>query len=479
MSGALTALPLIVTPGASARIGGGSSVSPAYGTWSELTTGFVAAQALRALVVDGASVRIQIGVGAAGSESAIATFVLSGGTTGRTYTRLLPTAITGIPASTRVAVRQSGSTVRTVAIETQAIDFDNIADAGSAPAVVAPDDNFGVTVTPNSTAWANSSWVEISASLTGSLYGLMVRPNGTVKHECEIELGTGAAGSEVVLATVREYLQQTSWQNGLVMFSALLPVSAVRLAVRLRKGNTNTNTWSVSALYFDTFVPTAGAPVTGGIQAEGLFIGESSYMRQITKDSTDQSVVVRILDATSGLPVTTVTSASAGLDLQYRRDGADAVALTESDLSALDDAHTDGGMIHIGSGYYRVDLPDAAVATDDGGSPPQTADGVLVFGECDDMVVIGCYVELVENKLDAAGLNALADALLIRATSNVTEGDAPPNSLYGGIAKLTHKVASAAGTMTVYQSDGTTPAYTQTETTDSAADPLTGLTGAA
>lgn len=116
--------------------------------------------------------------------------------------------------------------------------------------------------------------------------------------------------------------------------------------------------------------------------------------RPIVKGSTDQSTVVRIIDSTDGTPETGVTSATAGLDLQYRREGAAAVALTESDLATVDAAHADGGMIHIGAGYYRVDLPDAAIATG--------ANGVLVFGTVTGMIVQASYHPLVAFDLQSA-----------------------------------------------------------------------------
>ena len=140
-------------------------------------------------------------------------------------------------------------------------------------------------------------------------------------------------------------------------------------------------------------------------------------MRTILKGSTDQSVVIRIVDATSGVPETGVTSATGGLDLRYRREGAATVTLTESDLSALTDAHADGGMLHIGAGYYRVDIPDAAFSTG--------ANGVLIFGTATDMVVIGCYIELVAiNVQDGvrAGLTALPNAAAEAAGGLYTRG---------------------------------------------------------
>jgi hypothetical protein len=128
-------------------------------------------------------------------------------------------------------------------------------------------------------------------------------------------------------------------------------------------------------------------------------------MRPILKGATDQSTVIRIIDDTTGAPETGVTSATSGLDLRYRREGAATVALTESDLSALTDAHADGGLLHILGGYYRLDLPDAAFASG--------ANGVLVCGLADGMVVVGAYHPLVDyNPQDGVrlGLTALPNA---------------------------------------------------------------------
>lgn len=125
--------------------------------------------------------------------------------------------------------------------------------------------------------------------------------------------------------------------------------------------------------------------------------------------TTDVSVVIRIIDSTDGTPETGVTSATGGLALEYRREGAVSTAITEADLTNLNDAHSDGGMKHIGNGYYRLDLPDAACAS---GST-----GVLVHGAVTGMVVIGEYVQLVAyDAFDAVRLgltslpNAAADA---------------------------------------------------------------------
>jgi len=128
-------------------------------------------------------------------------------------------------------------------------------------------------------------------------------------------------------------------------------------------------------------------------------------MRDIVKNSTDQSVVIRIIDSTDGTPETGVDYDTSGIDLWYRREAATKTSITEAALAALDSAHSDGGIEHIGDGYYRLDLPDAAVATG--------CNGVMVGGAVTGMIVIGCYIALIDmNPYDSvrAGLTALPNA---------------------------------------------------------------------
>lgn len=129
------------------------------------------------------------------------------------------------------------------------------------------------------------------------------------------------------------------------------------------------------------------------------------FSYQIKAGTTDVSVVIRIVDSTDGTPETGVVFNTAGIDIQYRREGAASTAITEATLAALTTAHTDGGFLHIGNGYYRLDLPDAACASG--------VTGVLVHGTVTGMVVIGCYIQLVAVDLfDSvrAGLTALPNA---------------------------------------------------------------------
>ncbi len=132
--------------------------------------------------------------------------------------------------------------------------------------------------------------------------------------------------------------------------------------------------------------------------------------RDIVKDSVNQSVVIRIVDSTTGLPEEAVEHDTAGIAMWYRREGATKQTVATAALANLASDHADGGIEHIDDGYYRFDLPDAAFAT--------AVDGVMIGGTVTGMIVIGTYVPLTE------GLPALATALATAQTDLDTLTDA-------------------------------------------------------
>jgi len=77
----------------------------------------------------------------------------------------------------------------------------------------------------------------------------------------------------------------------------------------------------------------------------------------------------------------------------------------------------------------------------------------------------------------AAACNKLADHVLRRNWASAaasSDGDAKGfRSLLGAVAKLVNRVRVVGTTLTVYESDDTTPLGTQTATPDSGADPIT------
>lgn len=152
----------------------------------------------------------------------------------------------------------------------------------------------------------------------------------------------------------------------------------------------------------------------------------------VTKGSTDRSVVLRIIDETTGVPETGVVFNTSGIALWYRREGAAKTDITEATLAALTTAHADGGFLHIADGCYRLDLPDAAFAT--------AANYVDVGGTVTGMIVIGGRVRLVDYSLEDAvrmGLSALVSTAL--ATGAVTtDGGNSATSFETDLAQTTN-----------------------------------------
>lgn len=127
----------------------------------------------------------------------------------------------------------------------------------------------------------------------------------------------------------------------------------------------------------------------------------------IKAGTADVSVILRFLDSTDGTPELSVSAATTGLVIEYRRELGSETAITPSNATAVNAAHSDGAFIHIGDGYYRLDLPDAACASSSG------VRGVLVHGVATGMVVQGEYVVLTGyDPYDSvrAGLTALPNA---------------------------------------------------------------------
>lgn len=171
-------------------------------------------------------------------------------------------------------------------------------------------------------------------------------------------------------------------------------------------------------------------------------------MRAIKKGATDQSVVIRIMDSTDGTPETGVDYNTTGIDLWYRREGATKTSITEATLAALDSAHSDGGIEHIGDGYYRLDLPDAAVATG--------ANGVMIGGAVTGMIVIGCYVHLVDYDPQndvRLGLTALPNAAA-DAAGGLPISDAGGLDLDAKLANTNEITAARMGALTDWINGG-------------------------
>jgi hypothetical protein len=110
-------------------------------------------------------------------------------------------------------------------------------------------------------------------------------------------------------------------------------------------------------------------------------------MTWIQAGASDQSVTIRVLDSTSGLPASDFNGEAAGLELWYRRDAGTTTDVSGLLLAAEDSSHSDGGLFHLGGGYYRFDLPDAAFSAG--------VDKVMIGGSATNHVILGQDIQLV------------------------------------------------------------------------------------
>lgn len=133
--------------------------------------------------------------------------------------------------------------------------------------------------------------------------------------------------------------------------------------------------------------------------------------------ATSQSVYFKVVDNTTGLAVTTITSATAGLAISYQNTQTGTVtAITLSDLAAANSAYSSGGIKHIAGGVYRLCVPDAAIPATEGAVTviAGVATAYQVWG-CE---LVGKPVEVVSGSLVAASVTAgvgLADGAITAA----------------------------------------------------------------
>jgi len=140
----------------------------------------------------------------------------------------------------------------------------------------------------------------------------------------------------------------------------------------------------------------------------------------IKAGTSNVSTIVRYLLSASGTPASQLTSVTPGLDMWYRRDGSPKTLLSAINLATVDSAHADGGFIHIQDGYYRVDVPDAAVGSG--------AQGVLVGGSATGFTGVGTYIQL-DAPVDIAKISGdavAADNLELQYDTTGLTGDTFP-----------------------------------------------------
>ena len=262
---------------------------------------------------------LDIGTGASGSESVVATMCGLMGDNAATSADTcnyfaLPIPADVIPAGARVSarLRQVDTSVDpwTVAINytpKPLADSDTFPVAALGPTCW-PIGAAPITITPNTTAWANSAWATL-ATATGSewfLGGLQVFAPSSC--EWEIDVGIGLAGSEAVVTTLRGQTQY-SFREGAGYHQLFKPIldaipAGVRVAVRQRKSGTSATGTTVKAIFnrerireLTTAQPMATWPsATDGIEvtAEGTDINTFGAWVEFTAATTTAVAIVGI-----------------------------------------------------------------------------------------------------------------------------------------------------------------------------------------
>ena len=259
----LTTTPLKSAPAAATGVTLTMGTAWVYGTWVEVIAATAAPIAIAGFALSGGAFsnvmwEMEIGVGAAGAEVPVGTLRLFlADATARTVPEglFLPVPLGGIAAGVRVAVRTrspTGTGPASLALNYYASFSSDQVTIAAQVLSSAPSGSGTASLAPSATPWANSPWVQLLASaatdsgLLGLVHGAV--PSGA-EDGVEYDLGTGAAGAETVITTIRNApvtgRTPHSWLPG------IYPILAgTRVAVRMRKAGTNTTAHPVALLYY-------------------------------------------------------------------------------------------------------------------------------------------------------------------------------------------------------------------------------------
>jgi hypothetical protein len=135
------------------------------------------------------------------------------------------------------------------------------------PLKVAPAAASHVSLSSGGSAWANGAWVQVLAATGGvaAAAGLTLAGTESSIRACEVDVGMGAAGSEVVVTTLRVALPLSTNLSGPHVYWFPNPVTGiaagVRLALRQRGGNGAT--LFATLLYYETLDATNSTTLPG------------------------------------------------------------------------------------------------------------------------------------------------------------------------------------------------------------------------
>jgi hypothetical protein len=307
----------------------GVSVTPNATAWvnsayTQLTASIGAAITIVGVMVDpgvAAEYEVDIARGNAASEVVVATAIghcEASANSSSNHVCIFNVPIDDIASGQRIAVRMRKEGISTTAWTFKLLYYNSVASTMGVTAnesLAVPSAAAGVSLTPSGTAWVNSAYGELSASLTDIVaLGLAVNVAGGVfDFECELDIAAGGATSEVVKGTTGLSFTGSSLGGLLHLIEFRVPISIPgtnRIACRMRKNGTDTTAWTVKLLYISAsgfgtsaiqytsqpqkITPDAAAlpTVAGNMTAWA----NSAYLQMIASTSTAIVLVSRTLD---------------------------------------------------------------------------------------------------------------------------------------------------------------------------------------
>jgi hypothetical protein len=167
---------------------------------------------------------------------------------------------------------------------------------------------------------------------------------------------------------------------------------------------------------------------------------QAALLQEFIKGATSRSVEITILDAITGVPTAGLAFNSSGIDLEYCREATACTDITEV-TQTVGGAWTSGGFVSKGHGVYRLDVPDAALATG--------VNSVNIQGTITGYIVVGGTIKLVNyNAEDVVrlGLTALPN-VVSGSTGAIPVIDANGN-VQADVEAVDDDATSASGTVT-------------------------------
>ncbi len=216
---------------------------------------------------------IDLATGASGSESVKATMrgtflvAANSSTSGSGHTQRFPLMASILPSGARLSarLRKSGAATTPMNISVGYVEGTESSQTTNRVFKAFPSAANGVSCAPAATAWSNGPWVDLTDALPKiDIQGLVHVSGATTAKgtNYEIDIATGASGSETTIATVRAGLRSTA-AYGTTAFNfhgAVQVPAATRIATRVRTSGTDTSPFAVALIYTEVPPPLFATP---------------------------------------------------------------------------------------------------------------------------------------------------------------------------------------------------------------------------